>query len=489
MIAGQLPVDPTILSPGSGAVDIDRNLIQANLANDDGGGIRFLMAGNFPMNVVNNIIANNISTHEGGGIAIDDAPNVRIVNDTIVKNITTATAATSTGQPAPAGIATGANSELLRATLPGTPVYSSPTMFNDILWDNRAGTRALGTVTGIGIAGDVSPIVHWDIGASDASGLPNPTHSMLEVTTGTTADPTNTVGVDPTFIDTYDTSVAFQPWRTNPNLIGAIMVATDVPPTLMGDYHIPTTSPAVDNANSAASVGTISAPTIDFDGGPRPTGTRRDMGADELPGVPTVVAFPTTGVLDAFNRANGLLGTTWGGNTTSPNPPFQISGSRVQVRASGQAWWASGAEFGANQEAYLTLTTLGNAGTAEQGLLLKAKSMSPTSSTRSSWIKVVVTPGNQVQVWTKRANRTAVLRATLNVTFVAGNTLGVRTESDGSVTVYKNGVSVGSTNVASGANAWPSSLVGSGGRIGVTYAGTSNANPATFDDFGGGARP
>ena len=57
------------------------------------------MAGNFPMNVVNNIIANNISTHEGGGIAIDDAPNVRIVNDTIVKNITTATAVTSNGQP------------------------------------------------------------------------------------------------------------------------------------------------------------------------------------------------------------------------------------------------------------------------------------------------------------------------------------------------------------------------------------------------------
>ena len=93
-------------------------MIQANLANDDGGGIRFLMAGNFPMNVYNNMIVNNVSTHEGGGIAIDDAPNVRVYNNTIMKNVTTATAVTSNGQPAPAGLSTGQNSALLQATLP-----------------------------------------------------------------------------------------------------------------------------------------------------------------------------------------------------------------------------------------------------------------------------------------------------------------------------------------------------------------------------------
>ena len=66
------------------------------------------MAGNFPMNVYNNMIVNNVSTHEGGGIAIDDAPNVRFYNNTVMKNITTATAVTSNGQPAPAGLSTGA---------------------------------------------------------------------------------------------------------------------------------------------------------------------------------------------------------------------------------------------------------------------------------------------------------------------------------------------------------------------------------------------
>ena len=45
MIAGQLPADPTTSHPGTGPVDIYANQIQANLANDDGGGLRFLMAG------------------------------------------------------------------------------------------------------------------------------------------------------------------------------------------------------------------------------------------------------------------------------------------------------------------------------------------------------------------------------------------------------------------------------------------------------------
>ena len=123
-------------------MDIYNNLIQGNLANDDGGGLRFLMAGNFRFNVYNNMIVNNVSTHEGGGIGINDAPNVRVFNNTIMKNITTATAVTSDGTPAPAGLSSSANSVQLQATLPaGSPAYSNPLVFNNIFWDNRAGTR------------------------------------------------------------------------------------------------------------------------------------------------------------------------------------------------------------------------------------------------------------------------------------------------------------------------------------------------------------
>jgi hypothetical protein len=481
MIAGQLPTDPTALSPGSGPVDILRNVIQANLANDDGGGLRFLMAGNFPMNVVDNVIANNISTHEGGGIAIDDAPNVRIVNDTIVKNLTTATAATSTGQIAPAGVSTGANSEALRATLSGNPAYSPPLMFNDLFWDNRAGTRAGPTVTGLGIPGDASPIVHWDVGAMDGSGTPAPTNSMLHVSLGTTGDASNQYGVDPTFIGEYDTSVTFLPWRTYPGLVGAVMVATDVPPTLMGDYHIPTSSAARDAANSTTAVGTVTAPAVDIDGGPRPTGTRYDLGADELPGT-VVLAFPRTDVLDSFN-VDGHLSANWGGDAGMSI--YRVQANQVQVRGAGRIWWRPGPTPGANQEAFATLTKIGT-GATRHGLLLKLRN---AGTSKESYIRVTLSPGGTVKVHTKAPKHSPVTRATFSAVFVAGDKLGVRTTSDGTVAVYRNGILVGSTNVRTGSNPWAASLIGGGGRIGVIYSGNSNSNDAMFDDFGGGTLP
>ena len=95
------------------------------------------------MTVYNNMIVNNVSTHEGGGISLNDAPNVRVVNNTVMKNLTTATAVTSNGaagagrlvhlgqQRAAPGHAAGA----------GAPTFSKPLMFNNIFWDNRAGTQ------------------------------------------------------------------------------------------------------------------------------------------------------------------------------------------------------------------------------------------------------------------------------------------------------------------------------------------------------------
>ena len=118
MIAGALPNDPSQASTGTGPVSIHHNVIQSNLANDDGGGVRFLMAGNFQMDVFDNVIANNVSTHEGGGVGLNDAPDVRFYNNTVMKNVTTATALTSNGTPAPAGLSTSENSAPLQATLP-----------------------------------------------------------------------------------------------------------------------------------------------------------------------------------------------------------------------------------------------------------------------------------------------------------------------------------------------------------------------------------
>ncbi len=281
MIAGALPADPGTLSPGSGPVDIYNNLVQANMANDDGGGIRFLMAGNFPMNVYNNIIVNNVSTHEGGGVSLNDTPNARIFNNTIMKNLTTATAVTSSGFPAPAGLSSSANSVLLQATLPaGSPIFSDPVLFNNIFWDNRAGTRAGSTVAGLGIPGDATPIRQWDLGVADGVGLLSPTNSVLQTTDGTVVSPTNVIS-DPNVVASYDTSVAFQVWRNNPAFIGAILVAVDMPPNLMGNYHILGASPAYNGG--AAGKGAVSAPPFDIDGEGRPAFGAYDIGADEIP--------------------------------------------------------------------------------------------------------------------------------------------------------------------------------------------------------------
>ena len=297
MIAGHLPTTPGALSPGSGPVDIYANQIQANIANDDGGGVRFLMAGNFPMNVYNNMIVNNVSTHEGGGVALDDAPNVRIYHNTIMKNLTTATAVTSNGSPAPAGLSSTANSDQLQATLPaGSPGYSNPLLFNNIFWDNRAGTRAGTTVLGLGLEGDATPIDEWDLGVANGSAteLLAPTTSVIQQDAGShpfTTSGTNS-SVDPAVVSVWDLSVSFSTWRQNPAFVDATLVAVEAPPNLLGNYHL-AACPGSPACNLGASSKTapawqpptnVVAPGLDFDDQVRPALGGYDSGADEFAG-------------------------------------------------------------------------------------------------------------------------------------------------------------------------------------------------------------
>ncbi|MBI5566319.1 MAG: IPT/TIG domain-containing protein [Chloroflexi bacterium] len=477
MIAGELPADPALLSPGSGPVDIYNNLIQANLGNDDGGGIRFLMAGNFPMNVYNNLIVNNISTHEGGGISLNDAPDVRVFNNTIMKNLTTATAVTSNGQPAPAGLSSSRNSALLQATLPGgSPLFSNPLLFNNIFWENRAGTWAGGGVAGLGLAGDPSPINYWDLGVSDGTGLLAPTNSLLQVTLGTIADASNVVGTDPQIVTQYDTSVSVLPWRGNPRFIDPIIVAVDAPVTLLGDYHLQSAS-AAQNGGAASKSG-VAAPATDYDGQTRPAGGGFDMGADEIAAV--VAPFPATAVLDTFNRANN---TNLGANWSTPSTGYRVNANTLQVRSgASQIRWT--AAFGANQEAYFTFTDVSTTA-SEQDLVLK------NTGGSTAMIQVIYNrPASQVRIETLDPVNGWVVRATLPaVTFVNSDQFGAQALQDGTVRVYKNGSLIGSTNVTSGAAPWPTALAQAGGQIGVAFIGTTNigAGDARINDFGGGS--
>ncbi|OLB80437.1 MAG: hypothetical protein AUI14_06785 [Actinobacteria bacterium 13_2_20CM_2_71_6] len=288
MLAGELSLDLTGPSAGTGAVTVDANIVEANLANDDGGGIRFLQAGNFPITVTNNMVVDNVSTHEGGGFALDDSTDVRIINNTVMGNITTATAVTSNGRPAPAGLSTGANSVQLQRTLPaGSATFSNPKLFNNIFWNNRAGAWNGVYVSGIGApdAPTGDPLNFWDMGAADGSGILSPTNSVLQSTTGTTLSASNIVGQDPQVKTPFTATVTIEASRAFPSFRQAVIVVQPVPLNQMGDYHLvgPASPASNHGAGSRVFGGTnIPAPRFDFDNQSR-SSTQPDIGADEIP--------------------------------------------------------------------------------------------------------------------------------------------------------------------------------------------------------------
>ncbi len=266
MVAGELPLPAGSpagggaqfgggLSPGAGPVVIDSNIIASNIADDDGGGVRFLSGGTAPMLVTNNFITNNDSSHEGGGISIDDTTNITIDHDTIARNITTATATTSDGAPAPAGVSTARNSDLLQNKLPaGAPLYSNPTIVNSIIWDNRAGSWAAGGVAGIGLPNDTTPINVWDVGTVDQSGYLSPTHSLLDVPAnqvegcngceaGNPNAEGNYIGADPNFTAPFVTQIDVLQIRTYFRFRPSAIVSISLPANAFGDYRSPYNSP------------------------------------------------------------------------------------------------------------------------------------------------------------------------------------------------------------------------------------------------------
>ena len=318
MIAGELPAQPTQLSEGTGPVTIDANTIQANLASDDGGGIRLLQTSGThisrltpeTISITNNIVANNVSAHEGAGIAIDDAAFVNVVNNTVVKNLTTATALTSDGLPAPTGLSTSENSAPLQSRLqnttlfPGSSVlgsttFSKPTLLNDVFWDNRAGSFSGGYVYGIGGTlpdGTDAGIENWDMGVSGGAGTLSPINSVIQTTTGTDGGLNTTVTDTSGLVDPFDITVTVLASRTYPAFRQAAIVTEVLTPNLMGNYHLAgVTSPAYNRGAASTVVRwgpgllgwtvTVSAPTRDIDNDPRPSTTlprRYDASADQL---------------------------------------------------------------------------------------------------------------------------------------------------------------------------------------------------------------
>lgn len=184
-------------------------------------------------------------------------------------------------------------------------------------------------------------------------------------------------------------------------------------------------------------------------------------------------AFPSTPVLDDFNRPDGLVGGDW---TLNPaKNAFSIEAQRL-VKNTGDLvaqvmLWPS--VFGPDQEAFVTLSEV-DISFKEMQLTLKAQN--PSSSCSS--ISVLYSPlTGQVEVWV--CDSTWVKQGSKAVPFVAGDQLGARAYANGAVEVFKNGQSVATYSVAS----WDGSKLG--GFIGLSA--DIYGMVKSYDDFGGGS--
>jgi hypothetical protein len=158
-----------------------------------------------------------------------------------------------------------------------------------------------------------------------------------------------------------------------------------------------------------------------------------------------VIGFPSTSVLDDFNRANGAIGSNWSGNPSK----YSISSNQLLItsnNSNSDIYW-SGQAFGADQEVYVTFANLKTTAT-EQDLILKSQS---STTWGNGMIEVVYeAPANRVQVWTWEWPQGWVQHgADIPVTFVNGDTFGARALANGSVEVYKNGTLLGTRDVTS----------------------------------------
>lgn len=180
--------------------------------------------------------------------------------------------------------------------------------------------------------------------------------------------------------------------------------------------------------------------------------------------------FPTTSVLDDFNRPDGLLGPSWTGGASS----FHVS-SNALVLQGGGAWGLWGpASFGSSQEAFVTFVTAPESA-GPHNLYLKVQA----GNLLAGCIRVSADPGTaSVTVATFEPGIGWVTRGgPYPAPFAAGDRFGARAYVDGSVQVFRNGERVGTANLAD----WRFGPLG--GAIGLEL---TNGVHTRLDDFGGG---
>jgi hypothetical protein len=314
---------------GAGNVVIEGNLAQGNLAGAGHGGGIYLGLVNgidvqanpgdsslwYGVDIFDNIIVNNVTGWTGAGIGLADAAKVRIVNNTIAYNDATATVGnvfdpvlnTSTAQPG-AGIVSLPHSATLAVA--SGQAFTDPDLLNNIVWQNRSFSWTADlTTTPATFSLVLDPTLN-DVAVLGGAGTLNPLSSILTDTTGFDA---SNFSIDPEFVSHYvntDRSQTIIQQEVTINFPGTAAAFDEGgnfvdlhfgPLSLVGDYHLRTTSPAIDAGVDL--IVTIPALADDFDGDIRPGGATVDIGADET----NVAAVDTDGDTIPDNLDNCTL--------------------------------------------------------------------------------------------------------------------------------------------------------------------------------------
>jgi hypothetical protein len=221
---------------------------------------------------------------------LKDTARVKIINNTIANNASTATAfaaflggALLPSTPQGAGIVSDAHSQgLIAAMGAGAPPefsdFSNPVLYNNILWHNSSFYFDQNVNSGLGglLANPTTP--YWDL---TVQGTPNPEQMDPRncILTDNTGYDLSNIMADPLFVSEYlNTLRTVQVAQEGGNFVSVVFSPGDL--TLKGDYRILPSSPAVDKGSDIY-LSQFAELQTDFEGEARPNGLASDIGADE----------------------------------------------------------------------------------------------------------------------------------------------------------------------------------------------------------------
>jgi cytochrome c peroxidase len=325
-----------------------------------------------------------------------------------------------------------------------------------------------------------------------------------------------------------DPNIAGDPACTTPLVANVSAVPAMVHP-VAGDVTVCAASNIVSDANDvASSMGVVFSPFTDIPtpgGGVNSGAFAQVAGTNAVkPVTPDIRSFnqAPAALVDNFNRACPpatvcALGPNWTvqGSQTATNR-FGIVNNEVRMgnggTPAGTGWAYWNAAFGADQEASFKFTNIKPSTSAtEHDIFLKigpneTPQPAGVAEPGDGLIEVLyshpVPPATQGQVQILTFDRYPcadpaclnpgrtqqwMTHATFsNVTFAVGDTFRAQARSDGTVSALKNGATIGTVNVTTGANPWRSAWASGGGKIGVQLTNAGGTNPSRFDDFAGG---